>query len=136
MQGGRSEASLLRAESSVLGRWGRLNDGASSGNESEVEVVERLSLGSRVDEALHVVRVGVAVSISLPIAWLTGHSSIGAFRARKVRLVEEGTQTVLALQARLRHPALTLLFEVFSFCAEEEFCASFCRRVLAAADRR
>jgi hypothetical protein len=131
MQGGRSEASLLRSESSVLGRWGRIDDGSSSGYESELEVVERLSLGARLDEAVHAVRTGVAVAISLPIAWLTGHASIGAFRARKVRLVEEGTQTVLALQARLRHPALTVLFEIFSFCAEEEFCAScaLCRSV-------
>jgi len=122
MQGGRGTY-----DSSVLGKWGRIprdHDGSgheSSGYESEVSVTTHLSLGTRVDDLIHAARTFFAVSISLPIAWITLHPSIGSFRARKFRVVAEGTKSVVALQQRLRHPVLDVFFQAVSFCAEEEF---------------
>ncbi len=123
MQGGRSD-------DAVLGSWGRSprndgfessDDGGDSGYESEVSVTSRLSLGRILDEIIHACRIVFAVSISLPIAWLTGHSSIGSFRARKRRVVEEGTKTVVAFQNAMRCKLGDVYFGLSSFCAEEEF---------------
>ncbi|GBG31689.1 Sphingosine-1-phosphate phosphatase, putative [Hondaea fermentalgiana] len=122
MQGGRSD-------NSVLGRWGgsfrqdaALAEGEeSSGWESEVEVTQSISIGRRLDAGLHALRTAFALALSLPIAWLCLHPSIASFRERKFRVVETGTQTVVSIQRRLRCRALDMYFQVFSFCAEEEF---------------
>ncbi len=119
MQGGRSDDAVL---GSWAGRSPRINESEEdSGYESEIEVTNRLSLGRVLDEVIHACRVVFAVSISLPIAWLTGHSSIGSFRARKRRVVEEGTKTVVAFQKATRCKFGDVYFGLASFCAEEEF---------------
>lgn len=117
MQGG-------RRDNSVLGSWfGETDNESGSGYESEVEVrsTSVIRLGHRLDGALQQLRTWFAVSISLPIAWLCLHPSIGSFRLRKKLRVREGTDTVVRLQAALRCRVLDVYFQVVSFCAEEEF---------------
>mmetsp|Transcript_4109 Transcript_4109/g.8870 ORF Transcript_4109/g.8870 Transcript_4109/m.8870 type:complete len:494 (-) Transcript_4109:77-1558(-) len=121
MQGGRSDNSVLGSwGGSFLGR-GDDSEAESSGWESEVEIRQPLSLGHRLDAALHSLRTAFALTISLPIAWLCLHPSIASFREHKFRRVEAGTKTVLAVQHFLRCKLLDIYFQVFSFCAEEEF---------------
>mmetsp|Transcript_18121 Transcript_18121/g.30866 ORF Transcript_18121/g.30866 Transcript_18121/m.30866 type:complete len:178 (+) Transcript_18121:110-643(+) len=101
MQGGRSD-------NSVLGSWGgkfdvrASSEGESSGYESEVEITSRISLGYTFDAVLHSLRTFFAVSISLPVAWMCLHPTIGSFRARKFRMVDKGTKTVVWVQKKLR----------------------------------
>jgi len=124
MQGGRSE-------SAVLGSWAKFpfpsstsqhdGDGDTSGYESEVTVGEDISLGKSLDVVLHSLRVAFAVSISLPIAWMCLHPSIAEFRSNKLRVVQHGTKQVVWLQSKFRNRFFDAYFQVFSFCAEEEF---------------
>eukprot|EP01063_Lacrimia_lanifica_P008164 TRINITY_DN15289_c0_g1_i1.p1 TRINITY_DN15289_c0_g1~~TRINITY_DN15289_c0_g1_i1.p1 ORF type:complete len:408 (+),score=146.24 TRINITY_DN15289_c0_g1_i1:98-1321(+) len=86
---------------------------------------DHISLGKGLDDLIDALRSAFAFAISLPIAWMTLHPTIDAFKAHKEAKVEKGTRTVLALQGALRRPllqpVLDVFFQVFSFCGEQDF---------------
>jgi membrane-associated phospholipid phosphatase len=109
MQGGRGFAGLVPQDSDP-----------SSGNDSELQVDDRLHLGRVLDGFLHHARLALANCLALPVAWIYGEPTVQALKLTKMRKVREGQDTILYMQT-FRAPWLDRFMQVSSFCAEEEF---------------
>ena len=92
----------------------------SSGNDSELEMDDVVSLGERADRVVHQLRVAFGTALASPVAWVQLRPSIAALREHKLRQVERGTATIRAVQ-RLRSPAMDALMQAASFMCEEDF---------------
>jgi membrane-associated phospholipid phosphatase len=122
MQGGRSEESIRFPPRALIPTDNKNNNAAaeSSGNESEMSIDDVVSLGVHLDLFIHSLRMLFGTTLALPVAWLQFKPTMAALRDHKLKQVETGTHTILALQQR-RSPILDVIMQTASFCAEEEF---------------
>ena len=77
-------------------------------------------MGKRLDSVVYHLREVVGVFLAWPIAVCCGYATINQFRKHKMEQVWKGTETLVRIQ-RHRNAVLDVYFQIFSFCAEEEF---------------